>query len=360
MDPVQTLKSQLADIAANLCLDYNVKQSEIYELIRATLLNKVNELPKQRVLYNACYGGFGFSKEFNSFYLRDAHDTIHIRDYDSRQLAIPYIIPFAKHVISKILHEYPYFRDMLYTFQKYNLNKVFLCIASIASTERDLALLETNANELRDYLANNSVTPEKPCSVSHWVLTFVKTNFPRYAPQDLQGLLDEYDKGEMQKKHHDSIIQHRDTIMNLVPESIFEKMRTFYDIFERQKKTDEDQYGYSAYRVQARNRFMKLVEKHGLKHNHTWSFQSYYHTCAVAFMFESYQCLNFVYDKSKVFDIFQGKHIDIDEKTLTTVEETFGLLCASSTYAHLKIAEVSASLEWEIAEYDGLEQVQTV
>lgn len=366
MEDIDALKTQLVDSAVKLCLHHNMKQSDIYDAIRDALVDKVKELPQQRVLYNAQYGGFGFSKEFNAFYLKDEHEPVSNRDYERRQIAIPYIVPFAEHVINSVYHTHPYFKDMLYVIHKYDLNKVFANIAKISKVERDLSLMTRNAMQLRTYLEHEPVLPEAPLSPSHWILMFVKTNFKRYTPQDLQRLLEDFDKGELQKTYNETIKQLTDATIQVVTERLFFEMKQFYLDGEEKKEEAETNSPYrSSYIEKDRNSFMKLLSKFGLEHVRTWSFQNYYSTYVISFMFALYNKVIDVYRNNDannrlIFDVIQQKHVVFEENVLTSAKETFGLLCASSTYAQLKIAKVSAQLEWGIMEYDGLEKVHTV
>jgi hypothetical protein len=366
MEDIDALKTQLVASAIKLCLNHDMKQSDIYDAIRDALVEKVKELPKQRVLYNAQYGGFGFSKEFNAFFLKDEHETVSTRDYERRQIAIPYIIPFAEHVIDSIYSTHPYLKDMLYIIHKYNINKVFANIAQISKVERDLSLMTRNALQLRGYLGQEPVIPDTPSTVSHWILMFCQTNFARYTPHDLQGLLEDFDKGELQKKYNETISQLTEATKQLVPEKLFLEMKQFYIDGEEIKEEADTKTPYrSSYIEKDRNSFMKLLTKYGLEHSCTWSFQNYYNTYAISFMFSMYNKVVDVYRDNDannylVFDIIQRKHVEFDENVLSSAKETFGLLCASSMYAQLKIADVSAQLEWNITEYDGLEKVHTV
>jgi hypothetical protein len=366
MEDLGTLKTRLVTSAVKLCLEHDMKQSDIYDAIRDALIEKVKDLPKQRVLYNAQHGGFGFSKEFNAFDLKDEHETVSYRDYERRQIVIPYIIPFAEHIINSIYSTHPYFKDMLYIIHKYNLNKVFANIAQISKVERDLALMLRNAMELKEYLGQEPVIPETPSTVSHWLLMFVKTNFSRYTPQDLQGLLEDFEKGELQKPHTETISKLTETTKQLVPEQLFLEMKQFYLDGEEKKEEANTKTDYRlSYIEKDRNTFTKLLAKYGLQHSCTWSFQNYYNTYAISFMFSMYNKVVDIYlnndaNNNLVFDVIKCKHVEVDESVLMNAKETFGLLCASSTYAQLRIAEVPAQLEWNILEYDGLEKVQTV
>jgi hypothetical protein len=207
-DKMDVLMQQVVDGSVKLCIDHSIPQSIIYERIRQALMDKVSNLPKQKVLYNACYGGFGFSKEFNAFLLKDAElrDSVSTRDYDKRHVAIPYIIPFADDVINKTSSTYPYLRDMLYIIQKYNINKLFADVNHIIKTENDLQLMAKNVQSLREYLQSNPTVPEKPMPISHWVLMFIKTNFLRYHPTDIKHLLAQYDEGVLQKEYYQMMI----------------------------------------------------------------------------------------------------------------------------------------------------------
>lgn len=359
---------EVVDGSVKLCIDYNTPQSIIYERIRQALMEKVSNLPKQKVLYNACYGGFGFSKEFNAFFLKDAElrDSVSTRDYDKRQVAIPYIIPFADDVIKKTSSTYPYLRDMLYIMQKYNVNKLFADVHHIIKTENDLQLMERNVQSLRDYLQNNPTVPEKPMPISHWVLMFIKTNFLRYHPTELKQLLTQYDKGVLQKEYLEKLNSLEQEVKALLPDDdIYTSIKTFYIEHSMQEQGKEKWYISTT--LQEKNSFIRLLIKYGVDSDVTWSHQTCYDKVAVAYIIKQYKNIFHVYEQydtqgfaSKAYDIFTNAFENIDEVALESAKERFGLLCASSTYAKLQIASLAALLEWDIQEYDGLEHVNIV
>jgi hypothetical protein len=355
---MEGLMQQVVDCSVELCFQHGLKQTIIYDNIRDALKDKVKDLPKQQVLYNACYGGFGFSKEFNAFYLQDEDRSINKNDYDKRQVAIQYIIPFAKHVIDNACKQQSYLRDMLYVVHKYRLNKVFTNIAHITKTENDLQLMNNNIQILREYLNNNPAMPDKAHPISHWVLMFVKPNFPRYSPEDLQTLLSQYDEGELQKQYTDKKHQlEQESMLLLQHEHIYREIKSF----TKARAETKDINTYSS-RTYEQSSFLKLMSKHRLDNMRTWSNQSYYEKVAIDFIIEKYKSADYISDEeqSKVYDVLQEKFEDVDDGILTQALERFGLLCASSTYAKLEIAKLSALLEWKIAEYDGLERVYIV
>jgi hypothetical protein len=365
---MDSLKQQVIDASITLVIDNGLKQSQLYDIIRSAFMEKVKDLPKQKILYNACYGGFGFSKEFHAYLLKEQRqqdtyqglENIAIREYDKRQLAVPYITSFAETIIHSISETFPYFEDLLYCFQRYDLNNVFSDIEQIIKHEKDIAIMDKNVTLLREYLQNEPVIPTTPLKVSHWVVSFVKTNFTRYHPKELQRFLDEYDRGEVMNYYIQKSEQRKDNILQKLSENMFIGMKEFYTKFE--EELAQEDYRLS---TQDKNSFVKLVNKHGIATTQTWNHQSYYNVSAVFYLLDLYQKVDDVYPKNsvrenKLYDVFQNQFVDREETLLHTMKETFGLLCASSTYAKLKITELSALLEWDIVEYDGLERVHTV
>jgi hypothetical protein len=365
---MDVLMQEVVDGSVKLCIDHNTPQSIIYERIRQALMDKVSNLPKQKVLYNACYGGFGFSKEFNAFFLKDVElrDSVSTRDYDKRQIAIPYIIPFADDVIQRTSSTCPYLRDMLYVVQKYNVNKLFADVNHIIKTENDLQLMARNVQSLRDYLQSNPTIPAKPMPISHWVLMFIKTNFLRYHPTELKHLLIQYDEGVLQKEYLEKLNSLEQGVKALLPDDdIYTSIKTFCIEHTKQEQGKENMYVST--RLQEKNSFIKLLKKYGVDSDVTWYHQTYYDKVAIAYIIKRYKNVLHVYEQydtqdfaSKAYDIFTNAFENIDEDVIERAKERFGLLCASSTYSKLQIASLAALLEWDVQEYDGLEHVNIV
>jgi hypothetical protein len=365
MDSLKTRNiQQVIDASLKLVLEQGVKQSELYDIIRNALKERVKDLPKQKVLYNACHGGFGFSKEFNAFLLQYQNDQekITIRDSDKRQFAIQYIVSFADTIIDTISEKHQFFEDLLYCFQYYDFNTVFINIAKIIKNEKDVTIMEQNISLLRQYLQEDPKIPTEPVQVSHWIVSFVKTNFTRYHPDDLRYFLEEYDKGDIKSQYIQKTEQLKTTILQHFPETLLIAMKTFYTTFEEDK--NQEDYGLILHN-RNKNSFVKLINKYDITCTDSWVYQSYYDISAIFFLLNQYQQVNSIYPKERdvqntFYDVFKNQFVERDETLLYNMKETFGLLCASSTYAKLKIATLSPLLEWDIVEYDGLERVHTV
>ncbi len=354
---------KVVDGSVELCIDHKIPQSVIYERIRQALIDKVRNLPKQKVLYNACYGGFGFSKEFNAFLLKGEHaelcDNVGRSDYDKRQVAVPYIIPFAEEILKQTSSTCPYLKDMLYVMQKYNVNKLFADISQVIKTENNLQLMARNVQSLREYLQSDPIIPEKPTPISQWVLMFVKTNFSRYSPEDLNHLLAQYDEGALQKEYIEKqFALEQDVKKQLPDDNMYISIKQFY--LEHTKQEQGKDSLYISTRLQDKNSFIRLLKKHGVESGLTWSHQTYYGKIAIAYIIQRYKNEQYTNDASKVYDVLSNSFEDIDEVILENAKERFGLLCASSTYSKLQIASLSAVLEWDVQEYDGLEHVNVV
>lgn len=61
------LVTELCEKAEQLVIDHGMLHEDVAKAIRNHLLTHADALPKIPILYNDCYGGFGYSKEYKSF-----------------------------------------------------------------------------------------------------------------------------------------------------------------------------------------------------------------------------------------------------------------------------------------------------
>ena len=114
-EELESLKKTLVTSSVKLLKDYNIQQSNIFSWIRNGLQEHVDSYPKQYVLYNTVYGGYGLHDTFMQ-YCRDNGDTIYY-EYD-RKSGVKHIVPFAKHILSNPKHDGLF--NILYIYEHYD------------------------------------------------------------------------------------------------------------------------------------------------------------------------------------------------------------------------------------------------
>lgn len=350
-------KQAFVKYAIDLFSNHNVKQHELFSLVRESLLKHVSGLPKRKVLYNDCYGGFSFSEEFEK-YLQEVDDKCTLSDYENiRGLAVPHIVPFGQSIIKNQSLFPSWFGDMLYVYEAYNLKRVIQCIKSIHRDETTIPLLNKNAELLKTYLESSPTEPVieeqnnyyKP---SHWLLQSDKPGFKSYKIADLEDLLAGHQKGEFVAAKQQSITKSKDEILALIPEHIFGELDA--SIKQPKKQCSRP---YTIHKDEVT--FIELVQKYGFDHKKTWEYQEYYTDEAIFYLLNKYKSSNTKTDCK--YDVIREEDIktyqdDILERSV----ERFGLLCASDVYSQLALAEIPALVDYHVGEYDGKEQVYVV
>lgn len=62
----------------------------------------------------------------------------------------------------------------------------------------------------------------------------------------------------------------------------------------------------------------------------------------------------------QVYNVVEKKYEYVEDSERDECMLSLGLMCASASNSHLKIAQVPESLEWSIEEYDGLERIVVI
>lgn len=313
----------------DLFTNHGMDKHSIYKLVKSTIIEHVSHLPKIRVLYNAEHGSFGFSDEFIQFYNK------RFSEYD-RIKPIPYLIPFADHILAKFADLSPVFAVM----ETYPIESVFQNISQINIYEQHISNIYTNIDIIRKYLATNPEHSPDARNVTYddiFLEISVTDDIYRYNVDGLAALLARYD--ECPYKYLASKLKYIQELKNdstiLLSEEVIEDMSTYMHIYDDIKPTKICNY----------DEFVKLLETRGTRDVETWKSQLYYEPVAIMYLLS-------LVDKGILHEVFPraGRLSDVGK-------ETFGLLCASGKYAKLQITEVPAGVDWEVREYDGLETI---
>lgn len=315
---MEDAKVKLINAAVELLSQHDVKQKQIFKWIREAFIDHVRDMPKVRVVYNNCHGGFGLSTKFKEYIGSEYVDS------RSRTKYVDKIQHFGRTIMQR--YEQHRLLDVLYCYHTQNFGQVFGVLTNIVRNQQYIDNIVRNAEILRAYLADPNIShPLATIAPSEFELKYGINDFRRYTVQGWQDLLAKYDSGSITNYYKNEIETH-DLNLKHLDESVLEDMKKFI------------------VRIQSRNIermcFIDMLNKYGVDDLCTWSVQRYYNENAIMYLLSN------------------PPHIEsYDEKILRYVEEQFGLLCASDTYAKLAITEVPALIDWRISEYDGLERV---
>lgn len=336
---MDSTKKQLIANAIELFTKHNVKQGEMFDLIRDAITKTVAEKPKTLVLYNACHGGYGVTHEFQEF-AKDIQHILPSKD-EFREKAPAYMQAFGKHILDN--EEMVGLREHLcYYAKNVFLKDLFVKrIASIHGNKIKLDNLERNAKELEAYIADSRSTiyvhePIKP------YISYLLSNknargwFIQCTRFDLRNLMSQV--GTKKDELASDIAKDEQAILTHVDTDVYEDMMTHYQEMQKiQKKCDGDD----------EKPFVTLLLEKGYKNDLSiwhWKTQQKY----------TFMAITYVISRNLRF------HETPSEETIRNIEHEFGLLCASDTCSNLAIAEVPGGMSWKVGQYDGLEKVYIV
>lgn len=325
---------QRASVA--LLRDHNVKQDTVFGWIRAALRESVQDLPKTRVLFNSCFGGYGLSKEFLTFMgCEDSHE-------EYREEGVKHIIPFAKSLLAK--QELSSLSDVLYMYHKYDFSKIFIKISECGSIEQNTTNYSKNVTLLREYLAK-APTEEvlsDTCKSEPWkgMLTFNNVNFDVYYTEKLHQLLKECNVEGYLKDQNENLRKIHDELLDILgSDTILKEIAQFAATAKKHKDT-----------ISKKQSFVSALLTYGFDEPCVWEYrQSPYNHHAILYLIDKLK-------KEPGVDFIARQQL-LDKVMDDTMFEKFGLLCASDRYADLRIRELPALVDYDIREYDGRESV---
>ena len=348
-------KATIQKTAIELLSKHDVKQNVIFSWIRKAFEEHTENMPKVRVLYNATYGGYGFSKEFMMFRAKGAlcggvfggefdKDVVKCHK-EHRVKAVPDIIPFGKAILER--EDMRDLKHVLYHYHKHNYNVFFSKQHEYESKKKQLKYYHDNVQNLKVYLADPKskyAANEDPYTLTLHCLTFLERNFSYYAKAQLEDLLNlcESEGAVFVEDLEKQISQARQDIVDVEGEDGFLDICKYTAFHEKQKSQIHKNRSYLEYR-DSKVPFIVDLFKQGWNDMHIWLYKSH-----------SYSVITIMYLSTKVKDLPPMEETD---DIWNELYERFGLLCASSAYSQLKIEEVPALVEWKVGEYDGKERV---
>ena len=348
-------KQTLIDAALTLLTEHNIKQTQIFDWVREAFVKHAETLPKISVLYCDTYGGFSYSDEFQMYlgenYIKNPTLIINYRERNERTCYVDYIKPFGE----MILNKYPELKNIIYIYEFYNVKNLINNAKQIVKLEKDIKRYEINTTLLQEYLdsPNSKYAKDewsgKPDS---WLMLSLKPQFIYYHKTDLVEMLEEYKSGIPKAALLKEINDKRQSILDIVKkEKMVDNIIEFVVNLEIAKTQKQMRSSFD----REKSSFVKCLDVLGFEDPETWKRQSYYNEDAILYIlhkkgFDPHQNMYdyFVNDSYFIrpYDLFDN-----------TIYLKFGLMCASGLYCKIAIAEVPALVDWEIGEYDGLENV---
>ena len=350
------IKSNLISNALCLLLKHNIKQRTIFSWIRDAIEEEAKHIPRIKVLFNNCHGGFDYSADFEHF-LKQYNTDICIFNKELRVANVKYVKPFGKLMVDT----FPDLRDLIYIYHMYQMDLLVEKIANLNDTENKLENLKVNYNSLRQYFESpDSVFCENGYN-ENYVKPFIHTlhlktvDYSTFAKKDLQHLLDLclQDLPQKQLKKHIMVI--RDEIIGIIgnDEETFDDLLHYFT-------TSRDS---STYR--RNNSFISFIDSaraFGVLEEKTWMNQFKYNEMCIKYLIkkkrECWWGKKTPEDISHIYDFFVTKNLfEIDHEILEDVYHNVGLLCAGSEYSDICVATLPALVDWDIKDYDGKENV---
>ena len=294
-------------------------QKQIFDIIRKTFKDQVNNLPKQKILYCTTYGGFGLTNEFCEFIYKDydQNKNIEISYYPERV----YTVKFLEHYGKSLAETYPIIAILINNYLHYDLDTKFRHFHRLKFKKLDLEIININKQKI----INNNVFGDKE---------LLNNN-----------LLYSINVEEYTKKSLDRALNNIPNVLELCESNINEIMSLLKETF-----TDEqiDQILHIISDIKYRNNslsFHNAVKKYGELDPIIWNYTyDRFYNSAMIFLLSQI--------KNKNQDLIKNDIISINDNLYLEIGLTF-----AAEGCKLGIAEIPANLDWKITEYDGLESV---
>lgn len=383
MSSKEVIKKQLLDSVKELVINHGVSHKEIITDIHDEIIELSKTVPKFEVLYNNAYGGYGLSKEFISFVKHNQQDrkgSINPYDYKYditfRRQAVQYILPFGHYILEK----YPILKTILVIYHHCKLNDIVNVISSMYYIEENLKSLCKRRDDLEHCLAVEYIHGDKVIKkyslddvdsdgeledleyyaneeTKYALIHFNHVDFEGYTKESYEELITSISKevdGIKTKLEKDKAYCISDYN---ITETTFYQMKNIINNLMKNVESFTNMHNKYDYN------FIEAITKFGVDDNRIWKHQQRYNKLALQYLMTLLQeCIpqefNQDFNRNYVYDfVISNSYISINDEEYNKIVKDFGLLCASSQYCSLEIAEVPEYISWSIGEYDGLEKI---
>jgi hypothetical protein len=335
---METLFNQLNDVVEQLLLKHNVSHKTIKQKIHHGISILSENLPKQKVLFNGVHGGYGYSRQFES-YICDGSDTYTYPSKAERISHVKSVENFGN--VCKI--KYPYIAKLIAIHNHYHLRDVFSSVNRIQFVEKELVSISTVStiiNDSDEELFGSMEDVQYVCTHN-----FKLEQVRKYTKQSLLQYVQ-----DKKSKHEHEIQMSNCRIKELIGD-LSNWVLQDYGVTHFEEETLEDSLLWyekkkwyermvSGQGLQ-RFTFIDAIEHYGEAHFAIWKCQFHYSDEVMRFLIKNH-------------DLFDLDCLD------SCSDLEMGLLCASGPYCKLCVGEAPQLLSWYIGEYDGLESIVDV
>jgi hypothetical protein len=382
MSSTEVIKKHLLDNVKELVINHGVSHKEIITDIHDEIIELSKTVPKFEVLYNNAYGGYGLSKEFISFVKHNQQERkgcINPYDYKYditfRRQAVQYILPFGHYILEK----YPILKTLLVIYHHCKLDDIVHVISSMYYIEDKLRTLCERRDDFEHCLAIEYIQGDKV--IKKYTLDDTSSedeleSKEYYTNEETKYALIHYNhvdfEGYTKESYEELLISLNKEVEEI--ETKLKKDKTycindynitetkFYEIKHIINNLMENNKSCSLYNKQDYN-FIEALDKFGVDDNRTWKHQHRYSELTLQYLMTLFtECnlheFNQEFNKNYIYDFaISNSYISVNDEDYDKIVNGFGLVCASSQYCALDIAEVPEYISWSIGEYDGLEQI---
>ena len=366
-DTKMQLKEQLTTAAIQLMMNHETSQREMHEWIREALQIRVDGLPQVRVLYNNCYGGYGYSKQFKAFL--EEHNSRSTTRKEERIDVVKYISMFANQLLDSGL--YKGLREILYIYHYHGFDSITSKVNKVIQMEKEKLNVLLNVEIVTSYLQkpdskyNQANAELRSLKLPMWVLnlTPIDTKLQNYTKEELEVLLIDYYEGTYMTKIDDTLTSTVHQLTTQLGQDIYNEIDSFVEL-EQKKESDACKNNWLNFDKNKYKCFTSLLAKNGFADEIVWHYQRFYEKYAIKYLIKCYLAnsdkMSLSLSSNTVYDFLSNTQVPLKKDVMDVVEETFGLLCAGGSCSKLAITTVPAIIEWEVGEYDGLENVYIV
>lgn len=347
MNKLDTIKS----LAIELIKD-GISHKNIVKAINQAILDESKQLPKIPVLCNRSSGGYHLTDYFKHFVAKQ-NDLIEGHHYQSNEYRI-YAASIMSHFGRHICETFPNLKELIKLYLSTDITTHVL-LASKYSRSKSMIDRYSQAKQRLETFLQNTSDSHIQSSTSMSTFTFhhffdKNTSLVTFSRDSLHKFLDNLDYKQIIKGYITQIqgVENDSMWINL-PECVKVSLIEFASS-EICKKIMRLSYHHE-------KSFMESLVHYGEKDPTIWNNQSFYGRCAMTYLSMIYHSSCELNESQRAYEFYREISQQINTPEIENLEETIGLMCASSQYATLAINYVPKYIDWTICEYDGMESI---